>query len=47
MVLEKPRVLHLDLEEARRGLSSSGIPVEGLLPYWAEPEHGILKAHPQ
>jgi hypothetical protein len=46
MVLEKPRVLHLDPTAARRGLSSTGSQEEVSLPHWAKLGHRTSKSIP-
>jgi hypothetical protein len=46
MVLEKQRVLHLDLKAARRLMSCADSEEEALFPNWVEIEHRDFKAHP-
>jgi hypothetical protein len=45
LVLEEPRVLHLDLKAARIILSSAGRQEEALIPHCAELEMRTFKAH--
>ena len=42
MVLEEPRVLHLDLKEVKWRLSSAGSQEKALIPHWMELEHRDL-----